>query len=264
MHSEDMYAPESIELLQKAGVDLQRHEEIGIEPDDFAELMITSGMVLSDETVWVAFHSCAASSTPALSSPSLISVNSGYDFGHIVNLLTGSPLPAQEDAFFDILKTWFPHTLDVKSIVKAAQPDTKGGLQALADDLQIPRVGPSHTAGSDSLLTAAAFFKARGMYYAGRDFPAEEFNARLYGFGPTVVLQNGVGEAARSGATLAERDDRAPGAAAAAAAAHAPPGVTASQLGVSLGGMGVGAGMPPMGPPPGFAPMGGAGAFMRR
>ena len=54
--SDDMYAPESIELLQKSGIDFHRHEEIGIIPNDFAELMITSGLVLSPETKWVSFH----------------------------------------------------------------------------------------------------------------------------------------------------------------------------------------------------------------
>ena len=51
-----MFAPESIDLLQKSGIDLQRHEEMGIEPNDFAELMITSGLVLSPDTKWISFH----------------------------------------------------------------------------------------------------------------------------------------------------------------------------------------------------------------
>jgi CCR4-NOT transcription complex subunit 7/8 len=51
-----MYAPDSVELLQKSGIDFQRHEEIGILPNDFAELMITSGMVLLPETKWLSFH----------------------------------------------------------------------------------------------------------------------------------------------------------------------------------------------------------------
>jgi CCR4-NOT transcription complex subunit 7/8 len=33
-----------------------------------------------------------------------------------------------------------------------------GGLSSLADSLQIERIGPMHQAGSDSLLTAQAFF----------------------------------------------------------------------------------------------------------
>ena len=57
-----MYAPESIELLQKSGINLQQHEELGIEPNDFAELMITSGLVLSDETKWISFHRSVAGS----------------------------------------------------------------------------------------------------------------------------------------------------------------------------------------------------------
>lgn len=58
-YSEDMYAPESIDLLQKSGIDLQQHEEMGIEPNDFAELMITSGLVLLEDTKWISFHRCA-------------------------------------------------------------------------------------------------------------------------------------------------------------------------------------------------------------
>ena len=51
-----MFAPESVEQLQKAGFDFQRHEEFGILPNDFAELMITSGLVLSHDTKWISFH----------------------------------------------------------------------------------------------------------------------------------------------------------------------------------------------------------------
>jgi CCR4-NOT transcription complex subunit 7/8 len=54
--SEDMYPPESVEQLQKAGIEFQKHEEYGIFPNDFAELMITSGLVLAPETKWISFH----------------------------------------------------------------------------------------------------------------------------------------------------------------------------------------------------------------
>ena len=53
---EDMYSPESIDLLHKSGIDFQRHEAEGIKPNDFAELLITSGLVLFDDVKWISFH----------------------------------------------------------------------------------------------------------------------------------------------------------------------------------------------------------------
>ncbi|KZS91253.1 CAF1-domain-containing protein [Sistotremastrum niveocremeum HHB9708] len=181
--SDDMYAPESIELLQKSGIDFQRHEEFGIEPNDFAELLITSGLVLCDEAKWIGFHS-------------------GYDFGYLVKLLTADNLPTMETEFFDQLRIWFPSVFDVKFIMRASKV-LKGTLQDVADDLGVMRIGPSHQAGSDSLLTAATFFKMREQFFEDKlDEP--EFNGILYGLGSTYALS----DAGRSGATLAERDSR--------------------------------------------------------
>ena len=55
---DDMFAPDSIDLLQKSGLDFQRHEEMGIDPDEFAALLITSGLVMTDEAKWIGFHRC--------------------------------------------------------------------------------------------------------------------------------------------------------------------------------------------------------------
>ena len=57
MTSEDMYAPDSIELLRNSGIDFKRNEEEGIDVEVFGELMVTSGLVLFDNVKWVSFHS---------------------------------------------------------------------------------------------------------------------------------------------------------------------------------------------------------------
>ncbi|KAF9071201.1 CAF1-domain-containing protein [Rhodocollybia butyracea] len=189
--NEDIYAPESIDLLQKSGIDFQRHEEFGISPNDFAELMITSGLVLNPETKWISFHS-------------------GYDFGYFVKLLTAESLPTNEDSFFDLLRTWFPTIYDIKFMLRAAKV-MKGGLQDIADDLGVQRVGISHQAGSDSLLTSSAFFKMIELYFQD-GFDDSEYNGKLYGLGKTFSVLNGsLAESGRAGAaTLAEREDRNP------------------------------------------------------
>lgn len=51
-----MYAQESIDLLQHSGIQFKKHEEEGIEVNDFAELLMTSGIVLSEQVKWLSFH----------------------------------------------------------------------------------------------------------------------------------------------------------------------------------------------------------------
>ena len=54
-HREDMYAQDSIDMLSTAGLQFKRHEDEGIELDAFAELLISSGLVLGDEITWITF-----------------------------------------------------------------------------------------------------------------------------------------------------------------------------------------------------------------
>lgn len=51
-----MYAQDSIDLLQNSGIQFKKHEEEGIDPLDFAELLMTSGIVLMDNIKWLSFH----------------------------------------------------------------------------------------------------------------------------------------------------------------------------------------------------------------
>ncbi|KAJ1643263.1 CCR4-NOT core DEDD RNase subunit [Coemansia erecta] len=158
----DMYAQESIDLLTKSGIDFAKHDEYGIDALHFGELLTDSGMVLFKEVRWVSFHS-------------------GYDFGYLLKLLTCEALPADEDAFFATLHRFFPAILDIKYMMKSCR-SLKGGLQDVADDLSVPRIGPQHQAGSDSLLTAMTFFRLREKYFENC-VDEHKFVGHLFGLG---------------------------------------------------------------------------------
>ncbi|XP_064608655.1 CCR4-NOT transcription complex subunit 7-like [Liolophura sinensis] len=169
--TEDMYAQESIDLLQNSGIQFKKHEEDGIDVFDFAELLMTSGIVLSEQVKWLSFHS-------------------GYDFGYLLKLLTSCNLPEEEADFFDLLRIYFPNIYDVKYLMKSCK-NLKGGLQEVAEQLEIERIGPQHQAGSDSLLTGGAFFKMREMFFEDNIDDAK-YCGHLYGLG-TSYIQNGGG-----------------------------------------------------------------------
>ncbi|CAI9734441.1 CCR4-NOT transcription complex subunit 7-like [Octopus vulgaris] len=167
--TEDMYAQESIDLLTKSGIQFKKHEEEGIHVDNFAELLMTSGVVLADQVKWLSFHS-------------------GFDFGYMLKILTNSNLPAEEVDFFELLSIYFPNIYDVKYLMKSCK-NLKGGLQEVAEQLEICRIGPQHQAGSDSLLTGAAFFKMREMFFEDNIDDAK-YLGHLFGLG-TPFIQNG-------------------------------------------------------------------------
>ncbi|CAO3653008.1 unnamed protein product [Mucor hiemalis] len=158
--SDDMYAQDSIELLTKSGLDFKKHEEYGINVEHFGELLISSGFVLLDDVKWISFHS-------------------GYDFGYLLKVLTCSVMPADESEFFELLRTYFPCIYDIKYLMKSCK-NLKGGLQDIADDLQVARIGPQHQAGSDSLLTCTTFFKMRQMFFEDR-IDDQKYLGYLYG-----------------------------------------------------------------------------------
>jgi CCR4-NOT transcription complex subunit 7/8 len=53
---DDMYAQDSIDMLTSCGIQFAKHETEGIDPMEFSELLITSGIVLNDAIKWVSFH----------------------------------------------------------------------------------------------------------------------------------------------------------------------------------------------------------------
>jgi CCR4-NOT transcription complex subunit 7/8 len=163
-----MCAPESLDLLNKAGLDFDRFERNGINIEHFGELLITSGLVLFEDVRWVSFHRRVHSRIPScgglLIFVLLLLPISGYDFGYLLKVVTALPLPAHENDFFEQLRLWFPCIYDIKFLMRSCKT-LKGGLQDVADDLQVSRIGQQHQAGSDSLLTASTFFKMRQRYF---------------------------------------------------------------------------------------------------
>ncbi len=61
---------------------------------------------------------------------------SGYDFGYLLKVLTNQLLPKEETKFFQLLNTFFPNVYDIKYLMKSCK-NLKGGLQDVADDLQV-------------------------------------------------------------------------------------------------------------------------------
>lgn len=130
-----MYAQNSIELLTKSGIDFKKHEDYGIDVEEFGELLISSGLVLTDDVKWISFHRYGNIYLYRIL-PAMY-VYSGYDFGYLLKLSTCLPLPSEESEFFDYLGLYFPCIYDIKYMMKACK-NLKGGLQDVADDLQVP------------------------------------------------------------------------------------------------------------------------------
>lgn len=161
---EDVYAYDSIKLLSRSGIDFKKNKEKGVDAMRFSELLMSSGIVLNDSVHWVTFHS-------------------GYDFGYLLKLLTCKDLPETQACFFDLIKMYFPTLYDIKHLMKFCN-SLHGGLNKLAELLEVERIGICHQAGSDSLLTCCTFMKIKDNFFKGSP---EKYAGVLYGLG----LENG-------------------------------------------------------------------------
>jgi CCR4-NOT transcription complex subunit 7/8 len=180
---EDMFNQTSIESLQQAGIDFNLLERDGIDPHEFASLLIPSGLVCFENVRWISFHG-------------------GYDFGYLTKLLICRQLPNDEVEFDQIMKLYFPSTYDVKHLMKHAiklhnsgmltpsdpnvteilqKFEQKSGLEHIAETLKIKRVGSAHQAGSDSLLTGRVFFELRKRIFNGEI--SDDHVGKVWGLG---------------------------------------------------------------------------------
>lgn len=160
--SDDVYAQDSIDLLRTSGIDFALHESRGIDVHRFGELLMTSGIVLNDDVRWITFHS-------------------NYDFGYLLKILTCQPLPNTEQEFFELLNIYFPNIFDIKYLMRYCD-NLHGGLNKLAEMLDVQRIGPQHQAGSDSLLTSFTFIKLADRFFQGIEGAAKHMGV-LFGLG---------------------------------------------------------------------------------
>jgi CCR4-NOT transcription complex subunit 7/8 len=157
----DMYSSSAIELLQQSGIDFNRFNADGINAFEFTQLLFTSGLIMNDDVYYVTFHS-------------------NSDFGYLVKMLTCKPLPSEMRDFFKILDVLFPHFYDLKLMADDIDQVSSGGLQNLANELNVLRVGPQHQAGSDALVTLKTFTALKSKFFPNSD-RLKTFENKLYG-----------------------------------------------------------------------------------
>lgn len=155
----DEMAKASIDMLEKCGLNFDTLRDNGIDPCYFGELFNTCGLTYNENLTWISFHS-------------------GYDFAYLLHLISSDDLPQDQGEFFQLLDIVFPNIIDIKYI--AAKVGLKGGLSKVSDELLVTRIGPSHQAGSDSILTGDAFFQL--INYPETKIDYKQYVGVLYGF----------------------------------------------------------------------------------
>ena len=135
----DKITQSSLNLLEQCGIDFDKLKKKGIKHSVFAEYFMISGLVLNPDIRWISFHGC-------------------YDFGYLLKLLINSNLPDTEKEFMNLLDTYFINYYDIKAMVKR-KDNLQGGLNKLAQSLEVLREGKTHQAGSDSVVTIDVYFK---------------------------------------------------------------------------------------------------------
>jgi CCR4-NOT transcription complex subunit 7/8 len=140
--NEDMFATESIDLLERAGVEFDFLEDHGITHAAFGELLISSGLVLEEDVTFVTFHG-------------------GFALAYLLKLMTCRDMPSTVDAFVDAIHQYLPRLFDLRYAMQKVKPHWAGGsLDNLGAEFGIKREAtmPAHTAGSDAFLALKVYF----------------------------------------------------------------------------------------------------------
>jgi CCR4-NOT transcription complex subunit 7/8 len=79
---------------------------------------------LNEDVTWITFHS-------------------GYDFGYLLKYIAMEPLPDAHEKFLDMIDLYFPKFFDIKHMIKGYDY-LRGGLNKLAEEMDVNRQGPVH------------------------------------------------------------------------------------------------------------------------
>ncbi|KAJ3696978.1 hypothetical protein LUZ61_000683 [Rhynchospora tenuis] len=143
---QDLNAPSSIELLKSQGLDFWANYHYGVDPQRFAVLLWSSGLVCNPSKTWIGFHMA-------------------YDIAYLMKLLTGRELPDSMEAFLKHVRCCFgSRVYDIKYLCKLC--GIYGGLEKVGGILDVQRAaGHAHHAGSDSLLTWDTFRSMKANFF---------------------------------------------------------------------------------------------------
>lgn len=147
--TKEMVSPESLDLLKKSGVVFEKHKNNGVEPFEFAQLLIDSGLLLSDSVTWLSFHAA-------------------YDFGFLINIIMDLPMPNNKEDYEFWVQKFLPEFYDLNVISKSIQElkqqrtqqpqqNQQYSLESLAYEVGIPRFPIFNTIGGQSLLAFIIF-----------------------------------------------------------------------------------------------------------
>ncbi|XP_059448708.1 probable CCR4-associated factor 1 homolog 9 [Corylus avellana] len=146
----DLHNLESIQLLERQGIDFNKSREKGIDCNEFGRLLFNSGLLRNSKIAWVTFHGA-------------------YDFGYLIKISTRRELPSDLMEFMRLVVYFFGYKVfDIKHMIKWCE-GLYGGLEKVSHTLGVLRVaGKTHQAGSDSLLTLQTMIKLKDLYFFGR------------------------------------------------------------------------------------------------
>jgi CCR4-NOT transcription complex subunit 7/8 len=161
--SRDMGSAEAIDRLQKMGVDWAKHASKGIMVNHFGELLTTSGLVLTDDVRWVSFHTGYEYAFLLSKHKILLNIYKKFIKSILkIGILMCKSLPTDESEFFELLHLFFPAVYDTRLLARAAeeQPSIRPGK--FVEEVEQGRL--YRQGGSDSLKTAAEFFRIRQFF----------------------------------------------------------------------------------------------------